>query len=346
MAVGRLRRWAAAGPVPVFVARGGGAGLLPVELAGDARLRLVASPRHATVLVAAGRFPGPFGVALDRVHDQLPAPRGTLWWTADPDADRPAALRDATIVTRSDPAESVVALHRDLCLGRVRSDAGVLADDPPNRFEGEGDHGQGGEGMMGGVPWGRPMAMTGDDRDGLALDRLPVVLGPFLPGFPNGLRVHAVLQGDVVQEATLEVMDLGSGPRLDAVDPAAGRARHDLRWLAEALRLAGLGALAVRAARLARAAPDPAPQAALARLVRRSGLPAAWSGVGVLDGEDARARLERRLDPSAPEPRRPDPSLERVAEVLVGQDWADAVVTICSFDLPTDRAEAVIEARS
>ena len=342
MAVGRLRRSAAAAPVPVFLARGGGAGLLPVELAGDLRLRLVASPRHATVLVAAGRFPGPLGVALDRVHDQLPAPRATLWWTADPDADRPAALRDATIVTGSDPADPVVALHRDLCLGRIRSDAAVLADDPPNPFEGQGDHGQGGEGMMGGVPWGRPMAMTGDDRDGLALDRLPVVLGPFLPGFPNGLRVHAVLQGDVVQEANLEVLDLGSGSRLDRLDPAAGRAQHDLRWLAEALRLAGLGALAVRAARLARSAPEPAPRAALARLVSRSGLPAAWSGVGVLDGEDARARLERRLDPSAPEPPSPGPSLERVAEALIGQDWSDAVVTICSFDLPT---ESVIEAR-
>ncbi len=346
MAVAAVRRLAATAPVPVFVARGGGTGLLPVELAFDARLRLVVSPRHATVLVAAGRFPGPLGVAVDRVHDQLPAPRGTLWWTADVDGDRPAALRDASVVTDADPVGSVVALHRDLCLGRIRSDAAVLADDPPNRFEGRGDHGQGGEGMMGGVPWGRPMAMTGDDRDGLALDRLPVVLGPFLPGFPNGLRVHAVLQGDVVQEAKLEVLDLGSGPRLDRLDPAAGGAQHDLRWLAEALRLAGLGALAVRAARLARAAPAPASRAALARLVRRSGLPAAWSGVGVIDGEDARARLVRRLDPSAPEGRSPGPSLERVAEVLVGQDWSDAVVTICSFDLPTDRAEAVIEAQA
>ena len=346
MAVAALRRWAAAAPVPVFVARGGGAGLLPVELAADPRLRLVASPRHATVLVAAGRFPGSLGVALDRVHDQLPASRGTLWWTADVDAARPAALRDASVVNEADPVGPVVALHHDLCLDRVPSDAAVLADDPPNRFEGQGDHGQGGEGMMGGVPWGRPMAMTGDDRDGLALDRLPVVLGPFLPGFPNGLRVHAVLQGDVVQEATLEVLDLGSGPRLDQLDPAAGGAQHDLRWLAEALRLAGLGALAVRAARLARAGPDPGSQAALARLVRRSGLLAAWSGVGVLDGEDARARLERHLDPSPPERRSPGPSLERVAEVLIGQDWPDAVVTICSFDLPTDRAEAVIEAQS
>ena len=42
---------------------------------------------------------------------------------------------------------------------------------------------------MGGASWKRPTAMTGEDHDGLALDPLPVVLGPFLPGYPNGLRV-------------------------------------------------------------------------------------------------------------------------------------------------------------
>ena len=33
--------------------------------------------------------------------------------------------------------------------------------------------------MTEGTPYGRPMAMTGDDRDGLTLDQLRLRVGPF-----------------------------------------------------------------------------------------------------------------------------------------------------------------------
>jgi len=333
-----LRRLAQDAPAPVFVARGGGAGLLPVELQADPRLRMVGSARHATVLLAAGRFAGAMGDALDRVHDQLPSTGAVVWWTADPDAARPPSLAEATVFGGPDPVEAVLAAHRR-AVSQPGARRAVLADEPPHPFEGRGDHGQGGEGMMGGVPFGRAMAMTADDRDGLALDQLPLQLGPFLLGLPNGVRVSAVLQGGVVQEAELEGLDLGEGRALAGADATGARA--DLRWLAEALRLGGLDALARRAARLARAgATDAAACARVAKLVRRSGLPAAWSKVGVVEGEDARSRLERRLrfDPRAGG-RRPLPA-DRIGRALAGQDWSDALVTIWSFASVGERAPA------
>jgi hypothetical protein len=61
------------------------------------------------------------------------------------------------------------------------------------------------------LPGGLPMADLGDDRDRLRLDRLHVPLGPVLPDWPPGLVVRTVLQGDVIQEASADVLDAGSG---------------------------------------------------------------------------------------------------------------------------------------
>jgi len=270
------------------------------------------------------------GEALDRVHDQLPAPRAAVWWTADADAGRPAALQGASVVPGPDPVDRIVAAHRATVLGDAPSSPDVGADVPPNEFVGLGDNGHGGEGMMGGVPYGRPMAMTADDRDGLALDRLSVTLGPFLPGFTNGLQATVALQGGIVQELSLDVLDLGEGRSLDDL---AGEAptpwRTRLRWLSEALRVGGLDALAVRTARAARQGDEATSTVAL---VRRSGLLRSWSGIGALDGLDAASRLAGALDPSGPAPGgQADVPLDRLAASLVGSDWADVVVAICSF---------------
>lgn len=189
---------------------------------------------------------------------------------------------------------------------------------------------------MGGVPYGRPMAMTADDRDGLALDSLTFTAGPFLCGFPNGLQATVTLQGGVVQDLSLDVLDLGTGASLDDLDATAvDGGRRRLRWLSEALRLGGLDALAVRAACAARDGIDPSTFAAV---VRRSGLAAMWSGIGVIDGVDARARLLSVLEPdSNPTAGRVhDVSLQRLASVAVGSDWPDAIVAICSVGLDID----------
>jgi hypothetical protein len=55
-----------------------------------------------------------------------------------------------------------------------------------------------------GVVGGLPMADRADDRDGLRLDRLHVPLGPALADWPAGLVLRVSLQGDIVQEATVD----------------------------------------------------------------------------------------------------------------------------------------------
>lgn len=163
---------------------------------------------------------------------------------------------------------------------------------------------------MGGTPYGRPMPMTGPDRDGLELDQVRMRLGPFLPGFPAGLAMDAVLQGDVLQHVTLApnpfapalattagaaVGELAHRPFARAATepvPVAelerARARHHLAWLAEFLALHALPALATRAAALAETEPAPRPSDVrrLGRLLgRTAALRLATRGVGPLPAE-------------------------------------------------------------
>ncbi|GAA2643655.1 hypothetical protein GCM10010307_47670 [Streptomyces vastus] len=65
-----------------------------------------------------------------------------------------------------------------------------------------GHHGHAGHAM--GVVDGLPMADRADDRDGLRLDRLHVPLGPALVDWPAGLVLRVALQGDIVQQVTVE----------------------------------------------------------------------------------------------------------------------------------------------
>ena len=98
-------------------------------------------------------FPSGRGPALDRVHDQLPPARGVpSQWDGSGRSGGRARGR----------------LWRESARRRGARRTGCPTT-PPNAWRGVGDHGQGGEGMMGGMPYGRPMAMTAEDiRDGLA----------------------------------------------------------------------------------------------------------------------------------------------------------------------------------
>lgn len=349
MAVTLRRRLAAGATVPVFAAPGLGSGFAHLELAADPRVRLVSSPRHATVLVAVGRFPEGLDLAVDRVHDQLPHPRGVVRCSAE-DLDGPGC---GAVV------DEIVRIHCALLGGTLESSPDVLDDDPPNAFEGLGDHGQGGEGMMGGVPWGRPMAMTGDDRDGLALDRSAARMGPFLVGLPAGLSVDVVLQGGVVEQAELVLAGPVGSEAGTSADSHRARCRHLLRWVGESCRLGGLEALSIHAAATARRIATGDHRAGevshLTERVRRSGLGRSWKAVGRVDGldEDARDRLNRRLDEvvdaadqiggtghagtSADRPWMPinvgSPLVTAIERSLTGMDWSSALVTLCSLDL-------------
>ena len=198
---------------------------------------------------------------------------------------------------------------------------------------------------MGGTPYGRMMPMPPTEgRDGLALDRLSLRLGPFLPGLPAGVVLEVGLQGDVLEEADLVVADLvdppvgaPGGPSTDGARGPAEVATRLLAALAELCDLAGLGALARRTAGVA-LDPDPSGVERLRRLLDRPwALRAATDGVGVLDdGTDVTARWRAWLDGAAaavagdlppPAPRR---SPAEVAGALRGQELGRAWLTLCS----------------
>lgn len=303
-----LARLAAGAEVPVFVARGAGAGDAEDALRRSSRLRVVDTPRQASVLVVVGRVPEAHREALDRIHDQLAHPRATVWWTGGSGDDVRAAWPEATIVgSAAEAVEAVLAAHVGLLRGTRSTEPARLPDVEAAEWRGVGPYGQGGSAMTGGVPYGRPMARRGDDRDGLSLDVVPVTVGPFLPVLPAGLTLKVTFAGDVVhlvEVASWRVPDGGigapldgatphdAGSRLSLADVELGRARHHLRWLARLLRLYGLDALSSRVLALAeRAGPDVAGEVASLRkrLDRSWVLGSVTAGVGALVGDAATA---------------------------------------------------------
>lgn len=322
-------------PVPVFAAAGT-VGWGPVqELRGRPEVRLVTSPRHGRVLLVAGAIPHEHAAPLYRVHDQVPHPRTVVTWPVD-------ASDGAT----DDVIATIVQRARQVEADPSTSSPDRLPDVEAHEWRGVGPFGQGGEGMMGGTPYGRPMAMTGDDRDGLTLDQLHLTLGPFLDPLPPGLELDVVLQGEIVQEATLRWAEADNDTH-----GAVGEARRGLRRLAHALHGPGLDAHAARAARLAAVADVDSGRAtsfpALRRMVRWTGWPAVLHGVGVIDGVDARGRWDLVLDrieaalagrevPPVP----PAPDDEALTAALAGLTLTDAVTTLVSIDPAGRRSPA------
>ncbi len=261
-----LRRLAARAPVPVYPIAGVGMRDAVQDLRLDEGVVLVDTPRAAAVLLIAGSIGEEHRDALARTHDALPHPRATLIWGGDGGG---LALADAP---RIDGAVDVVPALRDLfarlVLGSRPTEEPILSDLDPVEWRGVGPYGQGGTGMTGGTPYGRPMADLGLDRDGLRLDVLPVELGPFFARLPAGLVLDLRVAGDVIVEAKVSSASLGAeregqlraanSPFIRALtEPVAivelevARARDHLRWLAGALHAQGLPSLGVRALRLA-----------------------------------------------------------------------------------------------
>lgn len=291
---GIIARLAAGAPVPVFLLAGEGGGDRARGLRLRDEMEAVDSPRSATVLVVVGRMPPPLWDAVLQVHDQMAPPRSTVVWADGPFPPLPTA---ALLGPGEDPVPAIRA--------RREVEGAVLADEDPNPWRGVGPYGQGGKGMTGGTPYGRPMTGRAEDRDGLQLDQLPVSVGPFFPALPSGLVLHVKLQGDVVQEATVGENPFESGDGrpvavaggstvferalagpVPIADLELARARHHLWWLGDALRLQGLAAMGERSWRLAAAlSVDDRPAVErLFRAVRRSRV-LQWSvgGVAAMD---------------------------------------------------------------
>lgn len=337
MAVGGLRRFAAGAPAPIYAAIGPNARRAVEDLSLEADISLQMSARHASLLLVAGEVFEEDRADLRRLHDQLPHPRATLWWRAKPSPNDVGQ----TIGVDTDLCDLLRSTHEQLLLGVKESEDDLLPDEPPAPWRGRGDHGQGGEGMMGGKPYGRPMAMTDEDlRDGLSLDAYTTSVGPFLPMFPPGLKLEVTLQGDVIEKAKIQ-----RAPFLD------GSSRDEpLRLIARLLRMLGLAAQEERFIRADRdleqgRSPD---MRILKRLLDWSGAVAAIPpGLGEIGSGDVRSRLhgwweqiegktaasERQVDRRASA--EDQHAICHLTDLLPGLEWHEAMLVINSFDAET-----------
>ncbi|MEX1173288.1 MAG: hypothetical protein WEG56_11840 [Chloroflexota bacterium] len=300
-----LAAFAAAAPVPVFAIAGSGMRTAVQDLRLDPDVRIVDTPRAAAVLLIAGQTAALDAEALARIHDALPHPRATVAWRAVDPFVGPGG-EGSVVVDGDDPVPALRAVFRALLVGQRTSEASILPDEDAVDWRGVGPYGQGGSGMTGGTPYGRPMAELAPDRDGLRLDVLLVTLGPFYPRLPVGLVLDVQLAGDVLTEVAMSRSSAaGAGPASPFIRALSGpvsiaelelaRARDHLRWLSDALVAQGLPAYGRRALRLAHdvRAGDGRRVRAFAARIRRSGVfrwslprtgrlgPAALGGLGL-----------------------------------------------------------------
>jgi hypothetical protein len=173
-----------------------------------------------------------------------------------------------------------------------------------------GGHDMAGHGEHVGSVAGLPIASRAPDRDGLKLDVLHIPFGPVLPYWPAGLRLSLTVQGDVVQEATVErlgissagpsfwdepVLRLLAGRPVDVGQVTRRRAAAHLDSTVRLLGVAGWDAAACASAILRDRVLDGEPGGQLRRdfdrlrnrVLRSRTLRRMTSGLGVLDGPTA-----------------------------------------------------------
>ncbi len=284
--------------------------------------RRAVAPAQANILLACGELQGELAEVADRVWAQLPLPatRGKVRLAAEVEH-----VLDRTVAELTDPERQ-----------RHHARAAVTA------AHAHDDQDMGGMAMPGGLG----MAERGPDRDGLSLDQLHVPLGPTLPHWPAGLRLRLVLQGDVVQEATCDVVGFAlESTQFWTVHNAPAAALDSLQRL---LSVAGWSTAALSAARFRDellTGPTVAATRGMgrwARRVRRSRL-LRWStdGLGVFteaDGSrtDATVRWLGWLDAATgAAPARlqtPRLQLDALPALLIGQELAAVRLIVASLD--------------
>ncbi|MFD1722991.1 hypothetical protein [Amnibacterium endophyticum] len=265
---------------------------------------LAASPADADVLLVCGAADGELAEAVDRVWQQVPAPRARRRVTEEAEiADAldsaarvvgdVAAQREALRSTPQ-PGDPEPAHRHDEHEqhGEQEHDGGTDHHEDHEGMEHDGHGGMDHGGMSMDGPAGIPLASGWEgDRDGLEMDVLAFRLGPVLPDWPAGLVVDCTLSGDVVASASARLLpgDAEEEPR------EAGGFVQAVERAARLLRLAGWTPPALRLERAIDAALAGAPGADGARVVRavahrvaRSAL-LAWSLRGT--AVDVRARL-------------------------------------------------------
>ncbi|MFE6612033.1 hypothetical protein [Amycolatopsis sp. NPDC057786] len=358
---------------PLFVTTLGGTN---VRLAAERVARIrgwrpALNPAEANLLVVAGPVDPTMAPFLDSMWKQIPAPKARIH-LEDPTAVETELATGADQVRSTDeqPEAEVITAHG----GQAHVESNTMAEHGHSHHEhGEQQHlhdtamshreqdpmamnhdhgGHAGHDMSGmEMPGGIPMADRAPDRDELKLDQLTVPLGPGLPAWPSGLLVRAKLQGDVIQEAAVEV--LGDPP--SETEPFwASANRQSARRLDSCSRLltvAGWEDAAITAARLRDdilAGKDVQSDVTRwARRVRRSRtLRWSLSGVGVLDGPkwtdstaagDAYDRLMQWLSPVAAEDDDPAALLDALPRLLTGAEVATARLIVASLDPDLER---------
>lgn len=310
-AVGGLRRFAFARP-HAFPIIGWGGRTLWAELAASHRVVFTPAPRNADLLVLCGEIPAQWGADVRALFETLALPRAVLWlappWPCSPPAELPIAAR----IRPGEPDAPKWRRLREMLLDPDNpANRPLLPDMPPNPWRGRGDHGQGGVGMMGGAPYGRPMAMPDDDVDDLMLDDVPTFLGPFFPALPPGLEMKLRAQGDRIRRCErvtnrfpahplnwnargrlgtehAPVVDAALGRPVPISAVEAARVTSHLRWIADFLDLTGLGSYAARLRALG-PRPNPARLARVLTAAERTGLHRLCQGVGIIDRNTAEA---------------------------------------------------------
>lgn len=265
------------------------------------------SPHDSDLMVLAGEIPDRWQDRLRALLETFALPRAVLWlappWTRQPPAGLP--------IGRTLPADRLEGvdlplLASTLLAQRTRANQPLLPNRPTHPSAGGGaDHSD----WRGKAPYGRPLARPAEDVDHLALDDVPVLLGPHFPPLPSGLQLALWLQGDRIRACEsvhnafpmtpLERDGSRAGPgnhaafealhRRPVAVAALERARvhSHLSWMADFLVLLDQPALAERF-RALRHHVDPAALAALGRAARPL-LQPLLRGRGVIPAEAAAA---------------------------------------------------------
>ncbi|WP_146070890.1 hypothetical protein [Arthrobacter sp. B1805] len=185
------------------------------------------SPADSDILLTCGTPSDDLNEVLDRVWDQLPGPRVRV------KVNHPTEVADVLDQAREALVECSAQQKDALTRTAVKIPHAAVTQSPsndpasPGTGHGGMDHGgmdhggmdhggmdhggmdhggmdHGGMGMP--MPGGIGLAEGGPDRDGLGLDVLHVSLGPVLRYWPAGLVVRCALQGDVITEASVDLM--------------------------------------------------------------------------------------------------------------------------------------------
>jgi len=319
-------------PRPLVVTtRGGTASRVEVERL--ARLwgwREAVSPAEANLLVVAGPDSRDLARSLDTVWQAMPIPKAKAHIAVPEDADEALAAAVSDLRNPRRQRASVDDVHE-----------GEHAMSQASRDGHDMQAHQGHDMSAMEMPGGVPMADRAGDRDGLKLDVLHVQLGPILPDWPPGLVVHTVLQGDVLQHASV---DLIGSPHGRWAAPVQARR---LDGCARLLAVAGWQSAAIVARRLRdQVLADELDVRGLARWARRvrRSRTLRWSlvGVGERGGEDAADRLYGWIDEAlagddgATDPTTVQAVIHDLPRLLEGTELAGARLVIASFDVDTD----------